>query len=309
MDAGVWLVKQALLFSRLGNFRGLQRALSLGAARRAGINVAADRKALAAYSPIEKTIHYDPSRLGKENIETLAIPHELLEAENTQRIRTLQPQFIGASAAVQDPSPLFMGKRLFNSPELATRRLQMLENAAKNDPRLNQRLNARAGDLIAGRGLHAHPNVILGESELIRTGQVDPGEAAEMIRIRRQAGELGFLKRYGIAYGKTPIPEGGRAWNRAQLRFNAGAEYKNNTPIWSMQDTARQMERKRNTALYSGLRRSGMPVKDIRAGAYMAARLPFKSPFKGLPKGFYSPRAAPIMQKIVDEGRVRFLPL
>ena len=62
---------------------------------------------------------------------------------------------------------------------------------------------------IAAR--HFSPEVLLSESEAVRTGQVNPS----MYGFRPESEIQAMKTGWGVDYGKTPLPEGGAAWNRA----------------------------------------------------------------------------------------------
>ena len=68
---------------------------------------------------------------------------------------------------------------------------------------------------------HNDPRVLLNESHRIATGETSPIAAEALRKARKNTGELAALHALGIQYGVTPLPEGGRAYNRALRRWNA----------------------------------------------------------------------------------------
>jgi len=101
---------------------------------------------------------------------------------------------------------------------------------------------------------HMDPRVLLEESHAIASGQVAPETAARMIALRKESGEYDALHAMGIAYGKTLMEPGSKAYEKARQRFYEKTFVPGNPArpelggVWNLAPLANQVRERREQA-------------------------------------------------------------
>lgn len=232
MNSSAYLIKSAVLYNPAKPNMNWQ--LGLQSARKAGV-------------PVLHTDSWNPLKyLGGKILRANALVSPKLIGIDTGLKKSFPAQGKVAPISIDMRLPGAKGEMLTHElNEISTTpsagEIKRVANISPSDFAAIKSTQSKplAKKLFAEGGVaHNEPSVLLNEAHRAASGQISPETTQQLIHLRKATGEFQALKRLGVNYATTLLPENGRAYRKALAKFNhtnlMGPHFIHSAPrLWS----------------------------------------------------------------------------